>query len=886
MLMALWVLVLIPTRNTLAQDGELHLDFHVFLPRVDRAGVQAVACGPADLASLADGISGLQGQSSPRRWRIICGGFGRIRDLVRVSGDGDDEAKVLAVGDGAATLVIGMSPSDGDSADIPSAPAIPGAARWVGVDIGPERDLGGLLSLYVLIGSECEKDARATPCLWAVGERARLAFGGPLDAQFNPRWQRYDDVSNGATDVPTATLHSLVLRHGNDAWPKQHSGPDAGDPIEGWAVGSISITTQPEAYMAQLSIDAAGVPTWRRRMWDVNLADGPSLPPLTDIQVLSSPPPIGFDQAWALGGLESAAVYARMVAPRGQDPATWERKEVAGMTNGTPREIALRSATEGWAFGMAQVRGNNAAALWQLAPWGAGSPSPTPSWSADPVLSFAGQSVVDAYQVTAEGFTYLALSPIGRGSPVVHRLARPEGVPPPLPNARRDDWRPKACWQAELPASATRPIEPKAAAHRAFAPLDEDWGVYALGDQVWLLPMDADDPRDPTDDPCAHAGPPRLIRERLRLEAFAPRNDGDGWAISRNEDGQGELVELRQGRLARRQDLAWPWNVVAIDHAHPPAGARAQGRADEPTTWALSADGRLWSEGESRAWQPVTMIADPAFDGTLDVLEVVDDGAVWAAGADAQGNGKVLRFQGGAWRDVATIPLQGMPGPLRFDRLDVARAGDAYFGIAGIAGRALWLEFVVGVSECGAVQPGSGEIVATCANACCVARRAPQPLVDLAVADREGGSGMGPAWVAFADQIYYRLEGELVWGREELRAPAPHCPDSPAAPCRPRLPSSLVRLAAAGPNDLWAVWHDGRIVEDAPELAGQRATSHVIRRRGPWSQETPWTLEAIVPVPIHDLRLGAVDDGAAESASRQLWLAGDWSTLLSTDVQD
>ena len=187
--------------------------------------------------------------------------------------------------------------------------------------------------------------------------------------------------------------------------------------------------------------------------------------------------------AWILGGDDRGSVFADLRQDAHDAPWRWTRSEPSGSLAGTPREITLRSRSEGWAFGSLEgAEGLASAALWLLAPRGAGGPAATPSWGSEPGRLFSGQKVVDAYQERSEDLAYLALSPEGLGQPVVQRLGTPE-IPSAGASGRYNDWRPAACWGTGAPEGVG--ADP---AHRAFAPIDREWGLLAYGTKYGSSP--------------------------------------------------------------------------------------------------------------------------------------------------------------------------------------------------------------------------------------------------------------------------------------------------------------------------------------------------------------------------------------------------------------
>ncbi len=832
----------------------------IYLPWIEASRVTPIRCGRVTLR-LPDAV--LPSVPPPdQRWQVLCGGFGAIRDIVRYVVPEPDARRraftLLAVGDGAVTLDLDLTPDEGGRAVAD--------AQWIAASHG--ENLTGLNALYAWPDGTLET-AEQPIVMWAAGDRARIAAGRALDVSGSPRWTRYRQAGRPFERARTQ-LHSLMQLDPDVESPRDRGEGSTPVEISGWAVGETETANGAEAFMLQLNLEDAE-PVWRRRTWDVNPLDGPAMPPLHDVQAITEFTSV-FRTAWVVGYRQGLPYFGQLL-PAG---ARWQGFDIHGWQGrsltepGRPRELLLRSETEGWAFGDRGLADADApqAAVWSLQA-GAG---PRPSWSEKRTDLFDGQSVVDAYQARAEDGAFLALAPSSRGDAVVLRRD-PEDL----------DWRPVALWNAAPPTrSAGRdheageaPFPEAPTGHHAFAPLDDSWSLLALGDAVWLL--NAPGGNNPDMPPTVgNSPPPVALLERKNLRAIAPRGADEAWAIEGPAAAlgaaqpPGHLVNVRDGRLWQTMSTGPLW-VVALDVAN---------GLEPTTTWALDPEGGLWRSPGSSVL-PWSRVASPALSpGRLTALDATD-GTVFAAGHDGMG-GAVWRFDGAGWHPVARLAPEAVAnadGPLV--RIAVARAGDGYHGLA--AGADYWVEFADRArGDCPWSFPGDpadGWLETRCEGACCVGWSAGQTVVDVAALPPRNGTVLGPAWLARGKDILHRPEGDRAWTvQERVRLDAPQiC----AQPCE--VPDRIVSLEIADERNAWAVWQD-------LSLGADRAASHVVRRTGPWFQgaDTLWTHETTWNVPIHDTGLlrdsaGAEgrNGGADElDASTELWLAGDWTTIV------
>lgn len=701
----------------------------------------------------------------PAGWRIVCGGLGRVRDVLVVRGPGGADgaaasfASVLAVGDGAAV-------------GVPSGASI----DWT---VATGADLGGLN--HVTVGSDGTS--------WAVGDGARIAR---RPAGAGACW------SVAASGWPTATLQSIELKtsaapsFGGDPWPPG---------IGGWAVGRAIEGAGPSArsaaMIAQLDI-ARTPPLWRHLTRD---ADGPlALPPLSDVQLV--PTVDGGQQIWAIGQAGAEGVLARMQQVGAQ--WTW-RIDPAVRLDGYPTELVMRSDRSGWAFGTAAGAGR-AAAVWRLEGG---------LWRRAPTMLHEGQALLDAYLTDFATVAY-GLTPAdidGPGGRDVIRRAASGG-----------DWRTVARWPDDVPI-------PRDDGHRALAPLGGDRFLYAFGDGVWVV------------DTAGGANDWTRLWRRLDVRAFAGDEDG-GWALASGA-GPGEdtlLLAVDAGRVRR-------W---LADRALPPLRALARGGA---TFWAVGDDGATWwLPAGAAAWRPAP--ADRSTDGDLLALAITPGGAVWAAGRDATGGGRVWRLTDGRWEPVlapaAAVPLTSI---VATDK------GNAWAAGAG-PGRGGALLFVRPAPAAPAACPTDDPVRepwTRSADVCVLVTT--YRGVDVAA------TGDDTLWLARDRDIVekgiqaYRDHVDL-----GIRGPDGDCPTAGTdGPCL--LPPScrLTAIAAAHATAVFAA----AVCAPAPDDPGRGAT-RIMRWDG-----HDWRLAALLNTAVRRLAAGTRADD-----SPWAWAVGDWTTAV------
>ncbi|MEO8083602.1 MAG: hypothetical protein ABI780_07260 [Ardenticatenales bacterium] len=563
---------------------------HLYLPRLD-----VRSPFPTDGAFEAVPCPIVPDPCLPPGWRVVCGGIGRVRDLLVVRAPGGDGAAasftaVIAVGDGAA-----VGTPNGGSID------------W---RVATGVDLGGLN--HVTIGSEGTS--------WAVGDGARIAR----------RSSGAGCWSIAATGWPTATLRSIELKpggspsFGDDPWPPG---------IGGWAVGrAVDDIAQPVregAMIAQLDITRSP-PLWRHLTRD---ADGPlTLPPLSDVQVV--PTADGGQQIWAIGQAGADGVLARMRQVGGQ--WTW-RIDPSVRLDGFPAELVMRSDRTGWAFGRAASGG--AAAVWRLEGG---------LWRRAPTMLHAGQTLLDAYLMDFATVAY-GLTPSAGDAPGARDAIRRI--------VGGGEWRTIARWPDALPIPADtghRALAPLGADRFLYAFGDSVWAVdTGDGDAGWERLWRRLDVRAFAGDAAggwalAAAPPPddgvmllaidagharRWLPDRPLppLRAIA-RQGTTYWAVG---DG-GATWWLPEGAPTWRPapaDGTARGDLLAV--AATPGGA----------LWAAGTDGAgaggVWRMADGR-WAAVPL---PSTTAPLTSIAATDRGNAWAAGNGAAGQGALLFFR-------------------------------------------------------------------------------------------------------------------------------------------------------------------------------------------------------------------------------------------------
>lgn len=275
-----------------------------------------------------------------RDWVVVCGGFGRVRDLVIPTPGAPGEALgAVAIGDGAAQVSV-ASPTTADGEPV---------VMWrpqLGVN------LTGLNAMSIDLGADV-----AGIDSWAVGERDHIV--SRVAGCWQPEARRYS--------VPGTDL----------------KGVHANAPIGGWAVGRRESAGVATGVMRILNVSQPDqAPIWQ----DYNLSPLP--PPLTDVSLnyTDDANPVALD-AWAVGGRDGEGVFLRGL-PR---PGGFWRWSEAARRPGSPRELTLRAqGTEGWSFGAGQQDGVPGLAAWHFV-------RNSILWEQDPDFFVAGRELVDMY---------------------------------------------------------------------------------------------------------------------------------------------------------------------------------------------------------------------------------------------------------------------------------------------------------------------------------------------------------------------------------------------------------------------------------------------------------------------------------------------------------
>lgn len=506
-------------------------------------------------------------------WTSVCGGFGRIRDLLTL-----DSGLVLAVGDGVATFTYRGAGYD--------------HTAWASQ---LNTVLTGLNHLTVPV-QESIPGYPDPPSGWAVGERdliARLESGC---------WRRASGGDNSTIELRAV---SLTL------W---------GD---GWAVGKSTADAEPHSALAR---HAATSDDW----WD-HTHDAARLPPLTDVQVISTRgEEVG---AWAVG----CAAPSEGWFVRAQPDWRWL---LDNTVDGCPVELAItEGGSGGWAFGHAapepggrETRHSNASnraggiASWRY--------SRAQGWQpAD--FSLPDRELIDAYlsnPLDGDTEVWVGVSPAGPSQPVLYRSLGGDRPPSPL------GYSPPESRLVDGPQN------------RAIAPLRDDRALYAYGDQVWLLEK-----------------PPnrwRLVRDRARLVDLAPSRSGH-WLLATDTSGS-RLYHRDASRIKRA--LAYGDDGGGPEPLPP---LRAIGSAGG-STWAVGDGGAsLQVAGGMGRWQWISSPGAVSGDFRAVVATGRDD--VWAAGVDRDGHGRLWRFRQDEWQ-----PWLRTRGETPFSAVTSTSAGDIW----------------------------------------------------------------------------------------------------------------------------------------------------------------------------------------------------------------
>jgi len=359
---------------------------------------------------------------------------------------------------------------------------------------------------------------------------------------------------------------------------------------------------------------------------------------------------------------------------------------------------------------------------------------------------------------------------------------------------------------------------------RAVASIVNGDALYAWGDDVWRH---------------VHATDTWVrLRQRRELVAVAQRHGGTGaWLLARAQSAGPDTGGHAQLLLADRGILR-PATVASS--AHEPAGALPPLRALTSAasgTWAVGDGGALAGPSGTAAASPWRLLVPPAAGPDLVAVAAADDGDVWAVGSDGAADGVLVRLDQtrGSWTTMASVPSR----PL--------------LAVAALDGGLAW-----------AVGHG---VACACDRASCACEQrlpfaagaAPEPLVLRAVAAVRTASG--PAvWAAGG---YYVVRMDPAGWAATRRAR--RLDGVPAG-------ASVVGLVAGGEDDLWA------LATCRPYPEEGRGVSLVRRFAGAWDDDrhvAPSREALAIGLPLADMAL------AGTPGRRQVWLAGDWSTLLS-----
>lgn len=355
------------------------------------------------------------------------------------------------------------------------------------------------------------------------------------------------------------------------------------------------------------------------------------------------------------------------------------------------------------------------------------------------------------------------------------------------------------------------------AGNRAIAPLADGRVLYASGADIWLFD--------------AIAGWARL-RRRLDLLSIAP--DGARvWVLAATATGSRVLRADAGGRLVDPEGDAADL---------PPLRALAGGGG----LWAVGDKGATWRRAEARgAWQQMA----PAGSLDIDLLAAARDdaGGLWAAGGGG-GSGRLLRWatDSARWQPIATADA-----PL------VAVAELAGGGAVAVGGRQ-----IIVVQPAARCAGGGAATVIVDGQRWCVAVLTPcfadTCLDGLATV----GTAPNALWVANGTYVLRHLSG----GAPSNWREADWAPSIPAVQGVDKpFEAPITALAVVGPADGWAVFGCCRR-RDAPG----HETSYAVRFEG-----SRWKEAVAISVPVRDAAMAPGADGP------MLWLAGDWSTLVT-----
>jgi len=517
----------------------------IYLPIAQRGGKLVHPCAPA-----AGGACPVAGG-----WRLVCGGFGALRDLYAPPGS----ATALGIGDGAARLRITTPPG---------ARPMPGE-WWFEGQIQPaspdyDRVLNGLRGFSVA-GCRIGEPSCPEGAAWGVGDRPWVA--------------RYDGTC-WRPDAPIVLADGTPVREG-DARLRSMVPTRSG----GLAVGERAGTA---AHAVPIERSGGGT------AWRLSTASaGAGLPALFDVDVLSGP----FDaDAWAVG---RDGLVARMQLA---DDA-W--RPTAQLAEGTARELTMLSSAEGWAFGMATDAGDIATTVvWRY---------DGTAWVED--ARYPGQALIDAYKDFQQGENtiLLGLTPGGDaapGVPVLHQRTaadgwRPIAGAPPLGAVDTGDGR-----------GAIAPMEDGRVLYAAGSGIwlfDATAGWTQLRRRVDLSAVVPDNAGAwvlaGTD------GGSRVLRLDAAGRLFDPDAAGADLPPLRAMAGGTELWAVGDAGATWRQVPprgAW---APAVPAGREPVDLVDIARDDAGGLWSAGserAEGRMlvWDAGAGR-WQPVAAVTEP-----------------------------------------------------------------------------------------------------------------------------------------------------------------------------------------------------------------------------------------------------------------------------------
>ena len=627
---------------------------------------------------------------------------------------------------------------------------------------------------------------------WAVGDGARIARLGD---------DRGACWSIAASGWVTATLRSIELKPGGvppigDPWPKD---------IGGWAVGgTVTVTdgvTRTAAMIAQLDV-SADPPLWRHLTEDTE--GRLALPPLFDVQ--SVPTGSGGQELWAIGQDGPSGVLARMEEIDGQ--WTW-RRDANAVLNGYPTELALQSEKQGWAFGRSAAA-HPTAAVWRFEGG---------QWRSQPQLLHPGQSLIDAYSLDLSTIAY-GLTPAPDDTGAARDVIR---------HTDGDrEWATIARWPAGAPV-------PSGSGHHSLAPLGAERYLYALGDGLWLV--------DAGGGTGAEGAEWTRLWQRHDVYDVAGVPD-HGWALADVAAPDGpHLIKLDRTGMRRWRPARPLPRLRALAHS---------GR----TYWAVGDGGATWwMPAGATTWRPAPADGTTA-GGHLLAVAATPGGAVWAAGMDPSGGGRVWRMIEGRWH-VIEAPASRTP----LTAIAATDGGNAWAGGDGSSptGAVLFIRPApADDGPCPSANPvddpwqRAGDV--------CFAMKP----------SRVGGMaalGDDILWLARERDIVRTGGGGLrVHDDLGVRGPDGDCPTTSAsAPCKLRFECRLTAISAAAANAVWAA-----VRCPSPHDDPGRGATRLLRWDG-----TAWHQGPVVNTRIRRLAAGADEVGTP-------WVlaVGDWTTVL------